>query len=104
MMGETREVDEFTNFLDTHREEYEWTQGEHEGNSGIYVRNKMYDAETHYTEKAIAGHDLSTLIVYSRQGKNVENITRVTGFFSKVGAWNKGKTGELNDRHRDTNI
>ena len=98
------EVDEFKNFLEAHREEYEWAQGEHEGNTGIFVRNKMYDAETHYTEKAIAGHDLSTLIVYSRQGRNVENITRVTGFFSKVGSWNKGKTGELNDRHRDTDI
>ncbi|MCK4758179.1 MAG: hypothetical protein KAS67_06995 [Thermoplasmata archaeon] len=103
-MGETMEVDEFTNFLDEHREEYEWAQGEHEGNGGIFVRNKMYEAETHYTEKAIASHDLSTLIVYSRQGRNVENITRVTGFFSKVGSWNKGKTGELNDRHRDTDI
>ncbi len=31
---------------------------------------------------------------------NVEGITRVTGFFSKVGSWNKGKTGELNDRFK----
>lgn len=28
----------------------------------------------------------------------VEYITRVTGFFSKVGSWNKGKIGELKDR------
>lgn len=31
---------------------------------------------------------------------NVEGITRVTGFFSKVGSWNKGKLGELKDRYR----
>ncbi len=31
---------------------------------------------------------------------NVEGITRVTGFFSKVSSWNKGKTGELNDRFK----
>ncbi|MCK5038160.1 MAG: anaerobic ribonucleoside-triphosphate reductase [Thermoplasmata archaeon] len=31
---------------------------------------------------------------------NVEGITRVTGFFSKVGSWNKGKTGELADRYK----
>lgn len=30
--------------------------------------------------------------------KNVEHVTRVTGFFSKVEGWNKGKIGELNDR------
>ncbi|MDR0335120.1 MAG: anaerobic ribonucleoside-triphosphate reductase [Methanomassiliicoccaceae archaeon] len=28
----------------------------------------------------------------------VEGITRVTGFFSKISGWNKGKTGELKDR------
>ncbi|MEE9118252.1 MAG: anaerobic ribonucleoside-triphosphate reductase [Calditrichia bacterium] len=29
---------------------------------------------------------------------NVEHITRVTGFFSKVEGWNSGKIGELKDR------
>ncbi|MBI5000478.1 MAG: anaerobic ribonucleoside-triphosphate reductase [Euryarchaeota archaeon] len=31
---------------------------------------------------------------------DVEGITRVTGFFSKTSSWNKGKLGELKDRHR----
>lgn len=31
---------------------------------------------------------------------NVEQMTRVTGFFSKVGSWNKGKIAELADRYR----
>jgi len=31
---------------------------------------------------------------------NVEGITRVTGFFSKITSWNKGKLGELKERHR----
>ncbi|MGC9059859.1 MAG: anaerobic ribonucleoside-triphosphate reductase [Thermoplasmata archaeon] len=30
----------------------------------------------------------------------VEGITRVTGFFSKISSWNKGKIGELHDRYR----
>jgi len=29
---------------------------------------------------------------------NVEHMTRVTGFFSKVDGWNKGKIAELKDR------
>lgn len=29
---------------------------------------------------------------------NIEYITRVTGFFSKIGGWNKGKIAELRDR------
>lgn len=31
---------------------------------------------------------------------NTEGITRVTGFFSKIGSWNKGKVGELKERYR----
>ncbi len=34
------------------------------------------------------------------KSNNVEHITRVTGFFSKISSWNKGKLAELNDRHR----
>lgn len=98
--GMYMKIDEFTRFLDQHREEYEWAQGAHEGTEGIFVKNKLYDAETHYTDKAIEGNELIALLSYSRQGKNTEKITRVTGFFSKVGSWNKGKTGELKDRHR----
>lgn len=34
----------------------------------------------------------------------VEGITRVTGFFSKISSWNKGKTGELKERMKDQAI
>jgi ribonucleoside-triphosphate reductase len=32
--------------------------------------------------------------------RNVDHITRVTGYFSKVSGWNKGKKAELKDRFR----
>ena len=31
----------------------------------------------------------------------VEGITRITGYFTKISSWNKGKRGELNDRYRN---
>ncbi len=34
------------------------------------------------------------------QSKNVDGITRITGYFTKVSSWNKGKLGELRDRYR----
>jgi ribonucleoside-triphosphate reductase len=34
--------------------------------------------------------------------ENIEGITRVTGFFSKVNSWNKGKLGELKQRYRNS--
>lgn len=35
------------------------------------------------------------------QSENIEGITRITGYFSKVSGWNKGKIAELRDRHRN---
>ncbi len=32
---------------------------------------------------------------------NVEGITRITGYFTKISSWNKGKLGELRDRFRN---
>jgi ribonucleoside-triphosphate reductase len=32
---------------------------------------------------------------------NIEGITRITGYFSRIPGWNKGKQGELKDRYRE---
>ncbi len=37
--------------------------------------------------------------LYCNSGE-VEQITRITGYFTKVSSWNKGKRGELKDRYR----
>jgi ribonucleoside-triphosphate reductase len=34
---------------------------------------------------------------------NVDGITRITGYFTKVSSWNKGKLGELHDRYKNEN-
>jgi len=34
------------------------------------------------------------------RGLDVEQVTRITGYFSKVEQWNKGKMGELKDRNK----
>jgi ribonucleoside-triphosphate reductase len=36
----------------------------------------------------------------SCNSSNIEGITRITGYFSRITGWNKGKTGELKDRYR----
>lgn len=33
-------------------------------------------------------------------GRDVDHVTRVTGYFSRVAAWNPGKRRELEDRAR----
>jgi len=33
--------------------------------------------------------------------RQIEGITRITGYFTKISSWNKGKLGELRDRYRN---
>ncbi|NVM20456.1 MAG: anaerobic ribonucleoside-triphosphate reductase [Desulfobacterales bacterium] len=35
---------------------------------------------------------------------DVEGITRITGYFTRISSWNKGKLGELKDRYRTNNL
>ncbi len=34
---------------------------------------------------------------------DVDGITRITGYFTRISSWNKGKLGELKDRYRNQN-
>ncbi|MBU1867071.1 MAG: anaerobic ribonucleoside-triphosphate reductase, partial [Candidatus Margulisbacteria bacterium] len=38
------------------------------------------------------------------QSENIEGITRITGYFSRVSGWNKGKLAELKERYRNGNV
>lgn len=77
-----------------------WAQDE-EGN--IYLRHAVYDKPDEKIKiepRALAGLTPEKLEKVLVGGRNIEHITRVTGYFSKVSGWNKGKRGELVDRHR----
>lgn len=94
------EKQEFINHLANHPNAYEWAEGEHDGRPGVYVKSIEFDTVTHFTWAAIHKHEQSILIAQTHHGKNVEQMTRVTGFFSRVSNWNKGKLAELRQRHR----
>ena len=55
---------------------------------------------TNFSEEALLGIDWPQVRASAAQGHDVDHITRVTGYFSKVSSWNRGKTRELKDRHR----
>lgn len=80
----------------------EWARDD-DGN--IYLRHNVFDGEhdkikiePHALEKL----DAATLEKVLVGGRNVEHITRVTGYFSRVSGWNRGKRGELAERNRVT--
>lgn len=94
------EKNEFIDYLKTNEENFEYAEAPLNGVDGIYVINKEFDTETHFADQTINNLELNELVKATHQGKNIEQMTRVTGYFSKVGKWNKGKKGELKDRYR----
>lgn len=93
--------EEFLEHLDKRPELFEWREETLQDKEGVLVHNKQFETTTHFTWDAIQRNELPSLLEKTHHGKNLEHITRVTGFFSKVQSWNKGKTAELKDRHRD---
>ena len=67
---------------------------------GILIRNDRFQTLTHATFTAVEENTIMTILASCAQGKDVDHVTRVTGYFSRISGWNKGKTGELKDRHR----
>ena len=91
---------EFVAHLSQNPGKFAFQDKEQEGTPGVLVENRDFQTKTFFSEEAISAKDLTQLLVATHQGRNIEHITRVTGYFSKVGGWNKGKVAELVDRHR----
>lgn len=92
-------LEELSAFLDTNRQ-VEWARDE-QGN--IYLRHTDYDGpgeKVKIEPKALRELTAQKLEHVLVGGRNIEHITRVTGYFSRVSGWNRGKRGELEDRHR----
>lgn len=66
------------------------------------VYSDRFETTTVFTGKGVADNDWNCIVRATHQGRNVEHITRVTGYFSKVSGWNRGKVQELKDRSRST--
>jgi len=92
-------LDELNAFLENNPQ-VEWAQDD---DGTLYLRHSLYDGEKEKVKikpGALDGLTPEKLEQVLIGGRNVEHITRVTGYFSRVSGWNKGKRGELVDRHR----
>jgi len=69
---------------------------------GVFFMDTELDSTVHVTFGALNGVDWDTLCTQVKCGKDVDHITRVTGYFSFTKGYNKGKKAELEDRHRVT--
>ena len=91
---------EFVAYLSQNQAQFAFQEQAQSGVPGVLVENRSFQTKTFFSEETISAKDLSQLLVSTHQGRNVEHITRVTGYFSKVSGWNAGKRAELIDRHR----
>ncbi|PKK81670.1 MAG: hypothetical protein CVT47_01210 [Thermoplasmata archaeon HGW-Thermoplasmata-2] len=94
-------VDEFVGFLKARPAEYDVEPKTINGADGVVVENKMFSTKTHFTGAAIEGNDMVALLTATHHGKNTTHMTRITGYFSRIEGWNKGKLGELRDRYKN---
>ena len=90
---------ELTDYLESH-DEWEWMPDDETPDKAILIRNLRFSTLTRVESKAVEDNGLDTILAACAQGRDVDHITRVTGYFSKTSGWNKGKAGELKDRHR----
>lgn len=92
-------LEELSGFLEKNLE-IEWASDD-EGN--FYLRHSIFDGPNDKIKiepKALAELTKEKLEKVLVGGRDVEHITRVTGYFSRVSGWNRGKRGELKDRNR----
>jgi len=63
-----------------------------------YLNNP--ERKTAITYNKVEELNADQLIMAINKGLEVENITRITGYFTKVSSWNPGKRAELKDRKK----
>lgn len=79
---------------------YTWYQGKHEETEGYFVGCEKLGTSAHFTPQAVESRDWPVLQSQIVQGRDVRQVTRVVGYFSRTENWNKSKLGELEDRHK----
>ena len=69
---------------------------------GVVISDGKTDTAIHVSFGRMLELSWETLRAAAAQGRDVDHITRITGYFSRTSGWNKGKRAELRDRHRET--
>ncbi len=68
--------------------------------NGLFLYSKRWDETIRIDLRKLCNITKEQILFMLCDGKDVEQMTRVTGYFSKTNYWNKGKLAELRDRYR----
>lgn len=92
-------LEELNAFLEKNPD-VEWAQDD---SGNLFFRHSKFDKDDEKIKvepqalKGLTPEKLEQVLV---GGRNIDHITRITGYFSRVSGWNKGKRAELVDRDR----
>lgn len=92
-------INDLEAYLDNNQDTISWVIE----NDHILLRHNQYDKDgEHLSVDMAILPNLTPGQLHEKiiGGRNIDHITRVTGYFSKTSGWNKGKLGELKDRER----
>ncbi len=92
-------LDDLKDFLERNKLKIEWGRTE-EDSGAIYLKSLVWDTIVRINLDKLEGIREAQIIQQLEAGKNIEQMTRVTGYFSKISGWNLGKQAELRDRYR----
>lgn len=87
------------NFLGDNSKTIEWAQTETDMGA-IYLKSLIWGTIIRIELDKLNSFSKEDILMQLVAGKNVEKITRITGYFSKTNFWNTGKLAELKDRYR----
>ena len=80
----------------------EWSL-EYEGlDCGYFIKNED-GIEYTVLKEAVENNDwevLKNILTSKREPRMLRHMTRIVGYYSQVGNWNKSKLGELKARHK----
>jgi len=76
-----------------------WSKGASDaGKPGYFVKCDRFNTITHFEPCAVLHNDWAVLWQCVVQGKDVIQMTRVVGYYSRIQNWNKSRKGELKAR------
>lgn len=82
-------------------EKWQWQDHTEQGIEGVAFRKEFNDnwIKYHLSNEGIDKIDKNQLLKRLR-AHDVYWMSRVVGYFARIGNWNKSKLGELEDRHK----
>jgi len=80
-----------------------WAEGIYDGHDGWWLHwPNPHDATdeqcVHVRADVLGDMEWKQVITFVKNGRDVDHVSRIVGYFAKIKGWNSSKLGELKDR------